>query len=248
MKTIAFVNQKGGVGKTTTCINVGAGLSRRGKRVLLVDTDPQGNLTKSAGIQIQDDEPTVYDVLRGKADVNGAIKQRNGYDVLPATIMLSSADIELSNIPGRELLLKESVEGLNYDYILIDCPPALTVVTVMGLTAADGIIVPVQPHFLALSGIAQLMDTCNVIKRRINPKLTIYGFVMTQWNNRLLLHSDVLEAINNAFPGKVFDTMISNSIALAEAPSYGQDIFEYKPACKAATQYDSLVNEIMGRI
>lgn len=250
MQIIAFVNQKGGVGKTTTTLNVGAGLANTGKRVLLIDTDPQGNLTISAGINIKQDMPTIYEVLKDKATLEQATQRTDKYSVVPADIMLSGADIELSNIPGRELLLKEAIEQVapdTYDYVLIDCPPSLSLITIMALTAANSVIVPVQSHYLALNGIAQLTETMQLIKKRMNPQLVLGGVVATQYDNRLLLHKEVLESLQEAFPGKVFNTTISNSVALAEAPSYGKDIFQYKPTSKAAKQYAALADEIMKR-
>ena len=195
MQVIAFVNQKGGVGKTTSCLNVGAGLSRKGKRVLLIDTDPQGNLTISTGIHLKDGEPTVHEVLKGSTNINDAIKP-GAYDVLPA---------------------------------------------------ANSVIVPVQAHYLALNGIAQLRDTISLVRKRMNPQLNIGGVIVTQYDNRRLIDKEVLESLTAAFPGKVFETTVSNSVALVEAPSFGKDIFEYKPNSKPAAQYEAIVNEIMKR-
>lgn len=248
MQVIAFVNQKGGVGKTTSCLNVGAGLSHKGKRVLLIDTDPQGNLTISAGIHLKDGEPTVHEVLKGSTNINDAIKPGT-YDVLPADIMLSGAEIELASVPGREMILKEAIGELKkpYDYILIDCPPSLSIITLMALTAANSVIVPVQAHYLALNGIAQLRDTISLVRKRMNPQLNIGGVIVTQYDNRRLIDKEVLESLTAAFPGKVFETTVSNSVALVEAPSFGKDIFEYKPNSKPAAQYEAIVNEIMKR-
>ena len=248
---LAFVNQKGGVGKTTSCLNIGAALSKAGKRVLLVDADPQSNLTISAGILLKEDEPTVYDVLKGAA-ITSAIKPKPGaaYDVLPADIMLSGADLELSGVPGREMILKEclaTVSG-NYDFILIDCPPSLSVITLMALTAATGVIIPVQAHYLALNGVAQLLDTIKLVQKRMNPQLEIDGVIVTLYDARKLLNKEVFESLNEAFPGKVFQTTISSSIALAEAPSAGNDIFQYKPGSKAAKQYETLTGELLERM
>lgn len=247
MAIISFVNQKGGVGKTTSCLNVGAGLNLNGKRVLLIDIDPQGNLTISAGVKLKDGEPTVYEVLKGSAGINEVIRRCGSYDILPADIMLSGADIELSSVPGREMILKEALGQLSaaYDYVLIDCPPSLSIVTLMGLTASNSVIVPVQAHYLALNGIAQLMDTVALVKKRMNPQLEIGGVVVTQYDSRLLLHKEVLQSLQAAFPGKIYQTTISNSVALAEAPSFGQNIFEYKPNSKAAGQYKALVAELL---
>lgn len=252
MKILAFVNQKGGVGKTTSCLNIGAALSRAGKRVLLIDADPQANLTISAGIQLKEDEPTVYDVLKGAAAISSTIKRKPGaeYDIVPADIMLSGADIELSSVPGREMILKECLAAIagSYDYILIDCPPSLSVITLMALTAATGVIVPVQAHYLALNGVAQLLETIKLVQKRMNPQLEIDGVIVTLYDARKLLNKEVFESLNEAFPGKVFETTVSSSIALAEAPSAGNDIFQYKPTSKAAKQYEALAGELLERM
>jgi len=252
MKILAFVNQKGGVGKTTCCINIGAALSRKGKRVLLIDADPQANLTVSAGIQLKDDEPTIYDAMKGDEFTSSVIKQKPGaeYDVLPADIMLSGADLELASEPGREMILKECLEDVagKYDYVLIDCPPALNLISIMALTAATGVIIPVQAQYLALNGVAQLLDTVKLVQKRMNPQLEIQGFIVTLYDPRKLLNKEVLESLNEAFPGKVFSTTISSSIALAEAPSAGNDIFQYKPGSKAAKQYEALTEELIERV
>lgn len=253
MNILAFVNQKGGVGKTTTCLNVGAGLARSGKKVLLIDTDPQGSLTISAGFNnLGENDLTVYEVLKGTADINDAIIVKNTdhkYSILPTDIRLSGAEIELANIPGREMLLKEAIETLkvNYDYILIDCPPSLSIITIMGLTACTKVIIPVQSQYLALNGMAQLIETINLVKKRMNPQIEIGGVLATLYDSRKLLDQEVLQSITEAFPDKAFKTTIGNSVALAEAPSFGKDIFEYKPCCKGAFFYSNLVNEILER-
>lgn len=248
MKKIAFINQKGGTGKTTSTLNVGAALARDGYKVLLIDIDPQGNLTTSAGlVELLENEPTVYEVLKGQ-DINKAIKQKKGaYDILPTDIRLSGADIELSAVAGRDYILKEAIEALEieYDYILIDCPPSLSVITLMGLTAADSVIIPVQAQYLALKGMAQLIDTINLVKKRMNPGLEIAGVLLTMYDNRKNLDREVLENVKKAFPSKVFNTTISNNVALAEAPAFGMDIYEYKPDSKGAQQYEQLTDEII---
>lgn len=247
--TIAFVNQKGGVGKTTTTLNVGAGLAEKGKKVLLIDADQSGHLTKSAGVELTGNTPTLYEVLKGTENINNTIQsvQSGKYEILPSDNMLSGIDVELSTIPGREMLLKEALTQLSktYDYILIDCPPSLNTMSLMALTAAQGVIVPVQAHYLALDGMAQLNETINLVKKRMNPQLYICGILVTLYDSRKLLNKDVLESLTTAFPDKVYKTTISNNIALAEAPSYGKDIFEYKSKSKGAEQYRQLVKEIL---
>lgn len=251
MSVIAFINQKGGTGKTTTTLSVGAALARDGYKVLLIDIDPQGNLTTSAGLkELADNDPTVYEVLKGDADINDAIKCKAGaYDILPTDIRQSGADIELASVPGRELLLKEAIETLkgNYDYILIDCPPSLSIITLMGLTACNSVIIPVQAQYLALNGMAQLIHTIELVKKRMNPHIEIGGVVITMYDNRKTLDKEILENVRAAFPDKVFNTLISNNVSLAEAPAFGMDIYEYKPDSKGAQQYEALTDEIIER-
>ena len=251
MRIYALVNQKGGVGKTTTAVNVGAGLALSGKRVLLIDTDPSGNLTTGTGVQIGGNDPTIYEVLKGAADINDTIRPAQGgnYDVIPADGMLSGANIEFSNVPGREMLLREAIEKINteYDYILIDAPRALDTLSVMGLTAAQAAIVPVQAQYYALDGIAQLMETVKLVKKRMNPALEIGGVLVTMYDRRKVSNREVLESVQAAFLEKVYKTAIGNYTALSEAPSYGKDIFAYKPKDKGALQYMELVREILER-
>lgn len=252
MKIISLINQKGGTGKTTTTLSVGSALSRAGYKVLLIDIDPQGNLTTSAGLtNLGESEPTVYEVLKGEADINDAVKQKRGlYDILPTDIRQSGADLELASVPGRELLLKEAIQSLKpeYDYILIDCPPSLSIITLMGLTACNSVIIPVQAQYLALQGMAQLINTIELVKKRMNTGIEVGGVVLTMYDNRKTLDREVLENIQAAFPGKVFKTMISNNVSLAEAPAFGMDIFEYKPDSKGAQQYKELTQEIIKKL
>lgn len=245
-RIIALVNQKGGVGKTTSTINIGAGLHRAGKRVLMVDLDPQGNLTVSVGVEAHTLDYTVFEVLKGDAEPQAAIVKR-GYDIIPADIRLGGADMELSAVPGREMLLKEAFAPIaeNYDYILIDCPPSLGLITLNGLTAAREIFIPLQAEFLALNGMAQLLNTVKAVQKRLNPQLDITGIIATLYDGRKNLNKEVLEKIRQYFPNKTFATLIRDNIALAEAPSFGQDIYEYKPDSKGAEDYTALCDEII---
>lgn len=247
-RIIALVNQKGGVGKTTCTINIGAGLHRKGKRVLLADLDPQGNLTVSVGIQAEQLANTMHEVLNGACTAADAIVSR-GYDVLPADIRLSGAELGLSAVPGREMLLKEALEPLadKYDYIFIDCPPSLGLITLNGLTAATELYIPLQAEFLALNGISQLLTTVEAVKKRLNPQLGITGIIVTMYDRRKNLNREVFEIIDRHFGERTFETKIRNNVAIAEAPSHGQDIYEYKPDSYGAQDYAALTDEIIRR-
>jgi chromosome partitioning protein len=246
VRKIALVNQKGGVGKTTSAINIGAGLRKAGKKVLLVDIDPQGNLTVSLGIAAHELEYTVFEALKGKCEAKDIIINC-GCDVIPTDIRLSGADMELSSVPGREMLLKEILTPISdrYDYILIDCPPNLGLIPLNGLTAADEIFIPLQAEFLALNGISQLMSTVNAVQKRLNPKLAVTGIIITMYDKRKNLNREVFDKIKEYFPDKVFNTLIRDNISLAEAPSFGKDIFDYKPDSIGAEDYSALCAEIL---
>lgn len=248
MKVISFVNQKGGVAKTTSCVNIGASLADQGRRVLLVDLDAQGSLSTSTGLkEIGADELTVYEVLKG-ADIKEATRTLSeDLSVLPTDIRLSGAEIELSSVPGREFLLREALTAFDdvFDYVLIDCPPSLGVLTLIALTASDGVIVPVKADYLALKGMSQLVDVINVVKRRMNPGLEIVGVIATFFDSRRKLDQQIVEQIETFFPGKLFETKISQNTALAEAPSQGKNIFEYDSRCKGAQQYRTLAEELI---
>ena len=247
MKVLSFINQKGGVGKTTTCLNLGAALSLCGFSVLLVDIDPQGNLSQSAGFDnISDDELTTYEVLKG-GDVNAAIRSHGGrYDVLPADIRLSAGEVELVSDKKRNTLLRVALGKLSkpYDFVLVDCPPSLSVFTLMALSAADEVIIPVQAQYLPLKGVAQIVDTVELVQQRFNPELTVGGVVLTFFDGRRNLDADVLEALKGYFGKKVYKTTISINTKLAEAPSHGKDVFEYSPTSKGAKQYRELAGEV----
>lgn len=250
MRVISFVNQKGGVAKTTSCVNIGASLADQGKHVLLIDLDAQGSLSTSTGLkEIGADELTVYEVLKG-ADIREAVRTlSDDLAVVPTDIRLSGAEIELSSVPGREFLLREALTAFEdvFDYVLIDCPPSLGVLTLIALTASDGVIVPVKADYLALKGMSQLVDVINVVKRRMNPGLEIVGVIATFFNSRRNLDQQIVDQIETFFPGKLFETKISQNTALAEAPSQGKNIFEYDSRSKGAQQYRTLAEELIER-
>lgn len=246
-RIIALVNQKGGVAKTTSTINIGAALANKGKKVLLIDLDPQGNLTASLNISAHELDNTIHEVLKGDSKIYKTIKTINNYSVIPADIRLSGAEIELSSQPGREMILKERLGPIvvDYDYILIDCPPSLGLLTLNGLTAAKEIFIPLQAEYLALHGMGQLLKTVETVNKRLNPDLAITGIITTFYDNRKILNREVLEKIEAYFPDKLFNTRIRNNISLAEAPSYGMDIFQYKNNSNGAKDYAALTKEII---
>ena len=250
MRIISFVNQKGGVAKTTSAVNIGASLVNHGKRVLLIDLDAQGSLSICSGfMEIGADELTTYEVLKGE-DIRKAVRSvSDGLSVLPTDIRLSGAEISLSSVPGREFLLKEalSVYENDFDYVLIDCPPSLGILTLIALTASDGVIIPVKADFLALNGMSQLVNVINVVRRRMNPKLEIFGVIATFYNSRRNLDQQIVEQIETFFPGKLFETKISQNTALAEAPANGTNIFSYDSKSKGAQQYEALTEEFIKR-
>ncbi len=246
MKTIAFTNQKGGVGKTTSTINVGAGLCLQGKKVLLVDLDPQANLTYSLRMNSQRLDKTIYDVLKGKADPSEAIINHNGFDILPSSIDLSGAEMEFANEPARETLLRNTLKKVNgsYDYILVDCPPNLGLLTLNAFTAVNEIFIVLQSEYLALHGLSKLMDVIKIVKERLNPDIEISGIICTLFDGRKNLNREVVDHIKDYFGSKVFNTIIRDNVALAEAPSHHKTIFEYDPESYGAKDYMMLAKEI----
>ena len=248
-KIICITNQKGGVGKTTTTLNLGVGLKNFGKKVLLVDLDPQANLTSALGLKNQSFEFSIYDLLKAEAQFDRVVIFQNGVHIIPSSISLSGADIELSSIPGRELLLKEALSSISsrFDVILIDCPPTLGLLTLNGLTAADALLVPIQSEYLPLEGVKFLLETIDIVKKRLNRNLEIAGVIVTLYDSRQNLHREVVEIIRNHFNDKVFHTFIRKNISLAEAPSFGQDIYAYKPGSAGAKDYSDLCKEIIKR-
>jgi len=245
-RIIACSNHKGGVGKTTSVVNIGAGLSRLKKKVLLVDMDPQANLTQSFGVN--NPEFTIYEALKGEHKLV-AINVDKNLDVVASSLDLSGAEMELSSEAGREYIFTELIEPLvdDYDYIFVDCPPSLGLLTINALTAADELFIPLQPHYLAIKGLTKIIEVKDKVKKRLNKKIEITGVFVTQYDKRKILHRDVVDTINTYFQDKVFKTKIRDNIALAEAPSMGTDIFRYNPRCYGADDYMDLCKEIVKR-
>ena len=248
MKTIAFVNQKGGVGKTTTVINVGMGLQKLNKKVLLIDLDPQGNLTYSMGIPAHELKVTIFDLLKEKATLSEVIIKKDNLDIVTANLSLSGADMELAGIAGREFLLKDVLDKVSgYDYVLIDCPPNLGILTLNALTAANAVFVPLQTEYLAMQGMSQLLQTVEVVKTRLNKELKLEGIIGTMYDSRRNLCKEVVEKLKEHFGDLVFDTLIRDNVALAEAPSFGKSIFDYRKESNGAKDYFNLCKEIVKR-
>lgn len=250
-KILCFANQKGGVGKTTSALNIAACLARAGKRVLLVDSDPQGNATTGIGVRKKDVHLTVYDVLIGRAQAQSAVVRTNvaNLSLLPSGIDLVGAEIELAEEEKREYRLKEALEPLRsaYDYLLVDCPPALGLVTINTLVAADGVVIPMLCEYYSLEGLSQLSNTVRLIRKRFNPSLELVGVLINMYDGRLNLTVSVLEEIKKFFPGKLFRTPIPRSVRISEAPSYGMSILDYDRNGKGAAAYASVARELMER-
>lgn len=247
MKTIALTNQKGGVGKTTTTINLGAGLAKLGKKVLLIDLDPQANLTYSLRTHSHRLEKTIYHALRGGVDINEIIVEHNGFDFVPSSLELSGAELELASEPAREGLLKNAIKQIkaqDYDYVLIDCPPNLGLLTLNAFTAVEDIFIVLQSEYLALHGLSKLLDLVKVVQQRLNNKLEVGGIICTMYDSRKNLNKEVVGHINDYFGPKVFKTIIRDNVALAEAPSHHKTIFEYDGNCAGAQDYFALAKEI----
>lgn len=247
MRIIAFINQKGGVSKTTGVVNIGYALHAMDRKVLLIDMDPQAHLTYSLGIESHELENSTYTLLKGDSPVSDVIVHRKGVDILPASLELSGAEIELSGMPGREVLLKEALGSLSsdYDYILIDCPPSLGLLTLNALTAATEVFIPLLPEFLALRGVRKLMEVIEIVRKRLNPVLRITGVLISRYDSRKILHKEIVDKVRGVFGNAVFGTYLRENIAIAEAPSYGETIFEYKPTSKGAIDYQNLCLEII---
>ena len=248
-KCLVFVNQKGGVGKTTTVINIGAYIALAGKKVLLVDFDSQGNM--SSGVGVSKDKPTVYELLAELAKPEDAVKHTSveNLDAISASIDLSGAAIELVDQEGREYYLKKALDPFRdkYDYILIDCPPSLGILTLNGLAAADAVLVPMQCEYFALEGITLLLQTVKKVQQGINPNLVIGGIFFTMYDSRTRLAQDVVTQVKSYFKDVVFNTIIPRNVRLSEAPSRGLPICKYDPVCAGAVSYKKLSEDVMRR-
>lgn len=249
-KIIAIANQKGGVGKTTTSINLASGLAYLNKRVLLVDFDPQGNATQGVGYSVKGNELTIYDAILDDTDIKECIKTlRNPpLDLLPASITLAGADLEMANIEkDREKLLKRNLDGLkdDYDFIIIDCPPSLGLLNTNALTAADSVIIPVQCEYYALEGVTQLLQTIRLVQKLFNPDLRIEGVLLTMFDARTNLSVEVQQEVHRHFKEKAYRTYIPRNIKLSEAPSQGKSIYDYAINSEGARAYVSLTKEVI---
>lgn len=250
-KIISIVNQKGGVGKTTTAMNVAAFLSELGKFVLLVDMDPQGNATSGLGINKADLEHGIYEALSRQKRLHDVVRNtaHDGLRVVPSTPNLAGANIELVDVERREHQLADLLEEAKhaYDYIIIDCPPSLGLITINSLVAADELLIPVQAEYYALEGLGQLLETIALIKEHIKPNLNILGAVLTMFDKRTKLSEDIMHELYKYFPNNIFRSVIPRTVRLAEAPSFGQSILHYEPHGKGARAYERLVREILER-
>ncbi|MGH7127417.1 MAG: ParA family protein [Planctomycetaceae bacterium] len=261
MRTICVMNQKGGVGKTTSSVNIAAGLARQGRRVCLLDLDPQGHASLHLGIEADDDVPTIYDVFAQThtvADVRRMVAPNLW--LVPSNLDLAGAEVELADTRGRELILRQSLahlaESQPYDYVLMDCPPSLGVLTINALTSAKEVFIPLQPHFFALQGLSKLLETTALVKRRLNRELCVSGIILCLYETGTRLAADVtddlcafLDKSDSESPwaqARVFHSRIRRNIKLAEAPSFGQSIFDYAPNCPGAADYASLTEEVVG--
>ena len=249
VKVIAIANQKGGVGKTTTSVNLSACLADLGKKVLLVDLDPQGNSTSGFGFDKTKIKQSVYDILVNDVPTDSVIlkTQIENLMILPATIQLAGAEIELVNIMSRETKLKRVLDKVkyNYEYVIIDCPPSLGLLTINALTAANSVLVPIQCEFYALEGLSQLMNTVTLVQKNLNPALSLEGVVLTMFDARTNLSIQVVDEVKNHFRHKVYQTIIPRNVRLSEAPSHGQPVIRYDPKSKGAQVYFELAKEVI---
>lgn len=248
-KIISITNQKGGVGKTTTCVNLAAFIADAGNKVLIIDMDPQGNASSAVGVEPKKDANTIYEVLLGECSASEAIypSVMAGLDVLPSTVNLSGAEVDLVHLNNRENVLKEALNEVKskYDYIFIDCPPSLSLLTVNALTATDSLIIPIQCEYFALVGLGQLMNTVKLIKKHLNPSIEIEGVLLTMKDARSNLVNQVAEEIQKYFKEKVYKTYIPRNVRLAESPSHGKPIIMYDAKSKGSVAYKNLADEFL---
>ena len=248
-EVIAITNQKGGVGKTTTSVNLGTYLAAHGKTVVVIDLDPQANATTGLGVEVGENTATLYEVLVGEVSARQAVS-KTGHEnllVIPCTPNLAGAGIELMDQPFREYRLRKALQELKseVDFILIDCPPSLGLLTINGLVAADRLLIPVQCEFLALEGLGQLLETVELIRQNLNPKLQVLGAVLTMYDRRTAMNRKIVKEVRRTFPGHVFESVIPRNTELAEAPGVGQSILEYASQSRGAKAYDFLSEELL---
>lgn len=250
-KVISFSNQKGGVGKTSTCVNLAAGLALKGKKTLLIDMDPQGNATTGLGFSKNELTNSVYNVLIDELPAASAIHKTTleNLDILPASIDLAGAEVELVYLKNREKRLREKISAIvdNYDFIMIDCPPSLGLLTINALSASNSVIIPIQSEYYALEGLSQLMNTIKLVVKHLNPELTIEGVVVTMYDGRALISKQISAEIHKFFGKKMFNTVIPRNIRVSEAPSHGLPVMLHDPRCNGAKAYVALADEFLQR-